>query len=60
MKGEAVKTIVGDELAVIMVITELPTLFDGGHSSDAIKKIVIKNIASNIVRGTGYRRISRH
>ena len=56
-KGEAVRTIVGDELAVIIVVTQLSTLLDVGHSSDTVQSIVI---ASNVVRGTGHRRLSRY
>ena len=60
LEGEAIKTKVGKVMATLIIITELPALLNGGHSSNAIKEIVIKNIAGNIVASTGDWRIPSH
>ena len=58
--NSALITRVGDEHAVLIIVAEHPTLLYCSHTSEAVQDVVTKSVASYIVRGTRYWRLSRH
>ena len=60
LQGKAVRTKVGEVLAILIVVAELSTLLDGGHQSKVAQGVVCQGIAGHIRRGTGHWRLSIH